>query len=232
MIERTKGANMSNLFLQVDKDFLGKGLKPIDILILAQVKEFERNKCECFLTNEQFSEMFGDSVRTVARSLDRLEEMKLIKRDTKYIDGNGRANRQRVIKSGNAKKTRPKKMVVPNVDDGSAKSEEWSCQNDTIKEKEKEKKKINNSLRSSSAYADFEKLDFASTYDMFNNNEIRRIMLAEAKEQVGRYMGNGDYDSIVNAVYDKMSCWTYGCTNLDAVKLGCEYAVSIEIGEA
>lgn len=225
----TKGANMS--FLQVDKDLLGKGLKSIDVLILAQVKEFERNKCECFLTNEQFSEMFGESVSTIKRSLDKLEDMKLIKRDTKYIDGNGRANRQRVIKSGKSKKNSPKKMVGSKSDNGRFNNEEWSGQEEPIKEKEKEKEKINNSLRSSSAYAEFEKLDFASTYDMFNNDEIRRIMLAEAKDQVDRYMGS-DYDSIVKAVYDKMSCWTYGCTNLDAVKLGSEYAVSIEIGEA
>lgn len=223
----TKGANMS--FLQVDKDLLGKGLKSIDVLILAQVKEFERNKCECFLTNEQFAEMFGESVSTIKRSLDKLENMKLIKRDTKYIDGNGRANRQRVIKSGKSKKNPPKKMVGSKSDNGRFKDEEWSGQDEPIKDKEKEKEKINNSLRSSSAYADFEKLDFASTYDMFNNKELRRIMLAEARDQAER---SSDYDTIVNAVYDKMSCWTYGCTNLDAVRLGCEYAVSIEIGEA
>ncbi len=227
----TKGANMS--FLQVDKDLLGKGLKSIDVLILAQVKEFERNKCECYLTNEQFAEMFGESVSTIKRSLDKLEDMKLIKRDTKYIDGNGRANRQRVIKSGKSKKNPPKKMVGSKSDDGRFNNEEWSGQDEPIKEKEKEKEKINNSLRSSSAYADFEKLDFASTYKMFNNDEIRRIMLAEAKEQISRHIDiNSNYDTIVDAVYDKMSCWTYGCTNLDAVKLGSEYAVSIEIGEA
>lgn len=226
----TKGANMS--FLQVDKDLLGKGLKSIDVLILAQVKEFERNKCECYLTNEQFAEMFGESVSTIKRSLDKLEDMKLIKRDTKYVDGNGRANRQRVIKSGKSKKNPPKKMVGSKSDNGRFKDEEWSGQEEPIKEKEKEKKKINNnSLRSSSAYAEFEKLDFASTYTMFDNKELRRIMLAEAKDQLNRYEGR-DYDAIVDAVYDKMSCWTYGCTNLDALKLGCEYAVSIEIGEA
>lgn len=216
-------------FLQVDKDLLGKGLKSIDVLILAQVKEFERNKCECYLTNEQFAEMFGESVSTIKRSLDKLEKDKLIKRDTKYVDGNGRANRQRVIKSGKSKKNPPKKMVGSKSDDGRFNSEEWSGQDEPIKDKEKEKEKINNSLRSSSAYAEFEKLDFASTYSMFDNDEIRRIMLAEAKDQC-RY--KSDYDLIVKAVYDKMSCWTYGCTNLDAVKLGSEYAVSIEIGEA
>ena len=217
-------------FLQVDKDLLGKGLKSIDVLILAQVKEFERNKCECYLTNEQFAEMFGESVSTIKRSLDKLEKDKLIKRDTKYVDGNGRANRQRVIKSGKSKKNPPKKMVGSKSDNGGFKDEEWSGQEEPIKDKEKEKEKINNnSLRSSSAYAEFEKLDFASTYTMFDNKELRRIMLAEAKDQC-RY--KSDYDTIVKAVYDKMSCWTYGCTNLDAVKLGCEYAVSIEIGEA
>ena len=223
---------MSNLFLQVDKDLLGKGLKPIDILILAQVKEFERNKCECFLTNEQFAEMFGESVSTIKRTLDKLEKEKLIKRDTKYVDGNGRANRQRVIKSGKSKKNPPKKMVGSKDDNGRFNNEEWSGQEEPIKEKEKENKKINNnSLRSFSADAEseFEKLDFASTYDMFNNKELRRIILVEAREQMDRH---SDYDKIVKAVYDKMSCWTYGCTNLDALRLGCEYAVSIEMGEA
>jgi predicted transcriptional regulator len=88
---------MTNNFLAINKDYLGIGLKSIDILLISQIEEFQRNKCKCYVTNKQFSEMFGESESTIKRALDKLEECDIIKRTTTFIEGNGRGNRQRVL---------------------------------------------------------------------------------------------------------------------------------------
>ena len=87
-------------FLQVEKRLWAlsqHGCKSIHILLLAQIQEFGRNKCECYMTDKQFAENFGESERTIGRALDKLEELNLIKRNTKYVHGYGMANRQRTI---------------------------------------------------------------------------------------------------------------------------------------
>ena len=33
-------------FLQINKDYMGLGLKSVDLLIISQVEEFERNECQ------------------------------------------------------------------------------------------------------------------------------------------------------------------------------------------
>ena len=89
--------NMTNNFLAIDKKYLNKQLKSMDILIIAQIEEFHRNGHECYITNKQFSDMFGESESTVKRSLDKLEELQMIKRDTVFVIGNSRSNRQRIL---------------------------------------------------------------------------------------------------------------------------------------
>lgn len=43
---------MANVFLKVDKDLFKLGLNPTQILILAQVIEFNTNTGDCFISNE------------------------------------------------------------------------------------------------------------------------------------------------------------------------------------
>ena len=88
---------MENKFLTVNKDYFGLGLKSLDLLIIAQVDEFQRNKYPCYVTNDQFSYMFGASVATIMRSLEKLERLNIIIRKTKYVEENGRGNRQRIL---------------------------------------------------------------------------------------------------------------------------------------
>lgn len=149
----------NNVFLAVNKDYFGLGLKSIDILIISQIEEFSKNNCKCFITNEQFSAMFGESVSTIKRTLDRLDELKIIKRDTSYIKGNGKANKQRVLSINNRSKWKVqikptnenckvhnepnKEMEGSNINNGRFKSEEWKVHNEPIKEKEKDNKKDN-----------------------------------------------------------------------------------------
>lgn len=92
-----------NEFLMINKAYMGLGLKSIDLLLISQIEEFQRNKRKCFLTNEQFSFMFGESVSKIKRTLDKLEDLKIVKRETTFVNGNGRANKKRVLIINNPK---------------------------------------------------------------------------------------------------------------------------------
>lgn len=74
---------MTNLFLKVNKDLFKLGLNPTEVIILAQVMEFNTNTGDCYMSNEQFAEMLSISVSTVKRAMDKIENMGFIKRDTK-----------------------------------------------------------------------------------------------------------------------------------------------------
>ena len=89
---------MEYTFLAVNNDYLDSDLQPIDILILSKVAEFNRNQCSCCLTNERLAKMFGTTLYAVKASLDRLENQKYITRSIEFIEGRGRANKQRLIK--------------------------------------------------------------------------------------------------------------------------------------
>ena len=85
---------MSNKFLMVNKDLFSIGLNPLEILITAQVMEFQRTTNEFFMTDAQMAELFGVSAKTISRALDRLESLEIIKRNTKTIN----SKRVRTIK--------------------------------------------------------------------------------------------------------------------------------------
>lgn len=89
---------MDKTFLAVNNEYLDSDLQPIDILILSKVAEFHRNECDCFLTNERIAKMFCATLYSVKTSLDRLESKKYITRENGFIEGRGRANKQRIIK--------------------------------------------------------------------------------------------------------------------------------------
>jgi DNA-binding transcriptional regulator YhcF (GntR family) len=66
---------MSNLFLKVNKDLFKLGLNPTELLILAQIMEFDTNNKTCYMTNEQFAKELNVSEKTVQRALnDTLED--------------------------------------------------------------------------------------------------------------------------------------------------------------
>ena len=84
-------------FLRVNKKYFNSNLKPLEILILSQVEEFNRNNRDCYLTNKQFAEMFCVGTATVARTIDSLVEQGYLKRATQLINDNGQASRQRKL---------------------------------------------------------------------------------------------------------------------------------------
>lgn len=83
--------------MAINKEYLGKGLNAVDLLIFSQVEEFNRNGFDCYMTDEQFMDITGATLYKVRKSLDRLENMNIIERDTKTISGNGKANKRRTI---------------------------------------------------------------------------------------------------------------------------------------
>ena len=78
---------MANYFLKVDKDLFKLGLNPTEILLLAQMIEFQTNTGDCFISDSTLAENFGVSESTVKREIKNLEELGYIKRDTKNIKG-------------------------------------------------------------------------------------------------------------------------------------------------
>lgn len=141
-------AKQENYYLQVSKDYRGSGLKSIEQLIISQIDEFDRNGLECYATNEQFSEWFGESVSTIKRTLDKLEELDIIERNTTFIKGKGRSNRMRTLALKDKKQWKVQiepsnAMEGSNVDDGRFRIQQWKVHSEPIKDNLKEKKKDN-----------------------------------------------------------------------------------------
>lgn len=61
---------MTNLFLKINKDLFKLGLNSTELIILAQIMEFDTNNMVCYMTNEQFAAMLTVSERTVSRALN------------------------------------------------------------------------------------------------------------------------------------------------------------------
>lgn len=134
-------------FLAVSKQYLDIGLKSIDIMIIAQIEEFERNNCKCYMTNKQFANILRESESTVKRSIQKLESLNVIKRHTAIVSGNGRANKQRILSLNKYDEWKgqiePTKMEGSNINNGRVKNDQWKGQNDPIKDNIKDKEKDN-----------------------------------------------------------------------------------------
>ncbi len=85
---------MTNVFLKVNKGLFSMGLNPTEILILAQIIEFQTNTGDCFISDNQLASMFGVSESTIKREVKKLEDLGFITRETKNIKG----GRERHIK--------------------------------------------------------------------------------------------------------------------------------------
>ena len=131
-------------FLSINKKYFNIGLKSIDILILSQIEEYQRNNCECYITNQQFSNMFGESVSTIKRSIDKLEQKGMLERKTRSRTDNGKKSKERTL---NIIKVHSelnfKNKQGSNVEQARFKNEKSKVHNDLIKENKKEKKKDN-----------------------------------------------------------------------------------------
>lgn len=143
---------MENKFLAINKKYFNREFKSIELLIIAQIEEFERNNCECYITNEQLSDMFGESISTIKRALSNLETKGIIKRKTSTVSNNGQKSKQRILSiikvqnepnlnQNDVKKSNKQGSYTKKV---RFKNEESKVHNEPIKEKKKENKKDNN----------------------------------------------------------------------------------------
>lgn len=94
---------MDGYFLAVYKELFGLGLNSLDMLIISQVYEYQKNDLDCHATNEQFSEWFGESLYKIERSVKKLSDLNIINKHTTFIagkkakDGKKAGNRQRIM---------------------------------------------------------------------------------------------------------------------------------------
>ena len=78
---------MTNIFLKINKDLFKLNLNPTEILILAQVMEYNTNTGSCFISDSTLAEQFGVSEKTISRTIKALEDRGFITRDTKNAKG-------------------------------------------------------------------------------------------------------------------------------------------------
>lgn len=74
---------MTNIFLKVNKDLFSIGLNPTEILIAAQILEYQTKELDCFISDESFAKDFGVSQSTISRAIKSLESQGILVRKTK-----------------------------------------------------------------------------------------------------------------------------------------------------
>lgn len=140
---------MTNLFLKINKDLFALDLEPIQILIVAQIMEFQANKCDCFMSNEALAKNFGVGESTIKRALNKLEEKNFITRSTnkegkRFMVFNQSAYEQALLALRKGQND-PCNDEGQNDPSPRVKMTPTEGQNDPIKDKRKDKLKDNNS---------------------------------------------------------------------------------------
>lgn len=179
---------MENNFLAVNKRYFGAGLKSLDILIVARIDEFQRNNCECHLTNQQFCEMFCEDINAVKRSIKKLGDMGIVIRHTEFIGSNGRSNRQRTLTVNKQWMAHNEPTIdewkahsEPSSADGRLKSGEWKAHSEPIKDKKKIIRDNVLKVHSEPTISPEEKESLASDGGL-SGRRIRDLSEEEAKE--------------------------------------------------
>lgn len=131
------------------------GLTPVEILIVAQIMEFQTKNKECFISDDVMSENFGVSKSTISRAVSALEKKGILTRQTKNVQ-RGKERHLYISTSGLEayRKSQNESCESTNVKMTTCKSQNDSCgnskltfskkQNESIKDnlKDKEKEKI------------------------------------------------------------------------------------------
>lgn len=153
-------------FLAINKEWLGIGLNPLELLIVSQVAEFNRNTGDCFISDDKLAESFGVSSATVKRAISNLDKAGIIIRITNNVRGGKerhmKVNHKRIQEIiENLKKEEEESTSINLSLDECLQESNCSLssinlslvkeQNDTIKEniKEKEKDNIGNEFQPS-----------------------------------------------------------------------------------
>jgi DNA-binding Lrp family transcriptional regulator len=83
--------------LCVNKEYFGTGLKCLDMFIISTIEEYENCGKKCQLANKTLSSMFHRSESTIKRSIDKLEKLSIIKRNTFFVSDNGQSSKKRIL---------------------------------------------------------------------------------------------------------------------------------------
>ena len=77
-------------YLKIDDKYLSSDLKPIEFCILAKVEEFAIKGQDCYISNENFGELFNVSRGTIINSINKLIEKGLLEKVNKKYNGRGK----------------------------------------------------------------------------------------------------------------------------------------------
>lgn len=76
-------------FLKVDRHDMEKGFDPLELLIISEVKGWNRKGKPCFVSNNGFRKMFNINSRsTIIKRIEQLVEKGHLIREYKVINGN------------------------------------------------------------------------------------------------------------------------------------------------
>ena len=76
-------------FLKVDRHDMEKGFDPLELLIISEVKGWNRKGKSCFVSNNGFCKMFNINSRsTIIKRIEQLVEKGHLIREYKVINGN------------------------------------------------------------------------------------------------------------------------------------------------
>ena len=145
------------VFLKVSKNryFNRKDISTLDMLILSQIEEFERNEKSCYMTDEVFASNLNSSISTINRAIKSLTERHFINKTTKNVNVEGKVKTIRqlsIIKKDmtNQNDNTSNEIVANQIENVSCQNDELlTCQNDSqkdnylLKDKLKENKKDN-----------------------------------------------------------------------------------------
>lgn len=84
-------------YLRIDKRFFKIGLNSVDILILAYIDQYTKQGLDCEVSNQFLSDFTGVSIRTVTRSIKKLEELNYIIKDTFKVKNRGQKSNVRML---------------------------------------------------------------------------------------------------------------------------------------
>lgn len=146
---------MTNLFLKVNKDLFKLKLNPTEILLLAQVMEYQTNTGDFFMSDDVLADNFGVSSKTISRSLKALEDKGYICRTTKNTKGGKERHITVNLVKIEEQLAKDKMTVDSSTEDETKDSQQTKCplptdkmsldkgQNDFIKDKGIDKEKDN-----------------------------------------------------------------------------------------
>lgn len=198
---------MTNVFLKVNKDLFKLGLNPIEILILAQVMEFNTNTGDCFKSDKALAEDFGVSDKTISRAVNNLVDKGFVSKTTKNVQ-RGKERHitvnlpiiEAALKGVTTDKLSVVNETITSTKDKLSLAEQTNCplrngQNDFIKDKEKDKN-IKDNITDDIEKKESQEQGKLGTYE--NPHLVKRDWLIKMRNSLqectnGRYIYNNEY---------------------------------------